>query len=62
MQDSTLPDPPSPSFSQVIDGNVRQHYSSYQDALLAAAFSHGYLVSAEPADGAWIVEWRVSVS
>jgi hypothetical protein len=30
---------------------------SYQDAMMAAAFSRGYLTDAEPDDGAWVVRW-----
>ncbi len=61
MQDPTLPEPPSPFFSELVDGYVRQHYRSYSEAMQAAAFSQGYLTSAEPADGAWVVEWDVRV-
>ena len=57
MQDLTLPEPPTPFYSQMVAGRIQQHYPTYHSALLAAAFSQGYLTSAEPTDGAWIVEW-----
>jgi hypothetical protein len=54
---SQLPDPPSPVRSIRQDDAVLQYYMSYQDAMMAAAFSRGYLTDAEPDDGAWVVRW-----
>ena len=50
-------EPPTPFYSQMVEGRIRQHYRTYDDALLAAAYSQGYLTSADPTDGAWVVEW-----
>lgn len=50
-------EPPDPHRTVLENGHVIQYYSSFDDALRAAAYSHGYLTDPEPDDGEYAVKW-----
>tara|TARA_R100000951_G_scaffold20200_3_gene17011 strand:- start:1151 stop:1318 length:168 start_codon:yes stop_codon:yes gene_type:complete len=51
--------PPAPLYSFKEDHHIDSHYPTEKDAMMAAAYSTGFLLDNRGDDGTFIVRWEL---
>ena len=56
---SGMESPPAPLYSFKEDHHIDSHYPTEKDAMMAAAYSTGFLLDNRGDDGTFIVRWEL---